>query len=212
MSESWAPEEEARSSADRHVRPKDWPEVSEGGSKFKKFRFRVLSSVSKGWSGWAENDGKPKPVRAKTENGFPAGIRWQENKFNKGKLDAPKEAWCFVVLDVDADTEKVWELTQFSIMKAFRSVVSEWGNPSEYDLVCKQGKSKDGKVEYTLTVHPSGKTPLDPAKAARWHELLEAGFDIEKMWTGGDPFPKAAPAAHSDSGGTGSHGNDDLPF
>lgn len=202
----WAPEEADRSSGDRWVNPKKWPDVKEDGKTIKRFRFRVLSPVSTGVEWWGE-DGKP--GRAKDRSLVPHGTKFQPSKFNPGKFETPKDIWAFVVLDVDADTEKVWTVTQATIRNALKAVTAEWGSPFDYDLVCKQGKASDGKIAYSMTVHPSGKAPLGEAQAARWNALKAAGFDLEALWTGGDPFP-SAPAASDSGANAGS--SDDLPF
>lgn len=204
MSDGWAPEETSSSSGDRWVNPKKWEEVKEDGKVVKRFRFRVLTPVSTGLEGWTTEN---KPLRAKHEGGIPPGTAWQESRFNPGKQEKPKAAWAFAVLDVDADTEKVWVLTQATIKNAFKSVTAEWGSPFEYDLVCKQGKASDGKTVYSLTVHPSGKCPLKPEAAARWEQMKADGFDLEQVWCNGYPFPSAGA-----SNAPAPAGDDEVPF
>lgn len=206
----WAPPDEGRSSAKRYVRPKDWAEYSEGGKKLKKFRFRVLTSVLKCWVGWPE--GGRQPLRAETQNGFPAGTTWRKSQYKdeksgEAKYDVPKEAWLFAVWDPEQSAVKVWELDQFSLMKAFRSVTQEWGSPFEYDLVAKQIQGTP--IAYELVVHPSGKTPLDAQAREAWAQLQADGFDLRKMLTGGDPFPSAAAGG---GGGAGARSDDGVPF
>ena len=197
----WAPEESSSSSAGRWVNPKDWEEVTEDKKPVKRFRFRVLSSVSTGAEVWGD-DGKP--YRAKTAKEL-SGIKpRQDGKFGPDKV---KDVWAFVVLDVDADTEKVWTVHQATVRNALKSVTAEWGDPFGYDLVCKQGKSSDGKTIYSMTAHPSGKVPLGPAQAERWAALKAAGFDLEALWTGGDPFPSSGA-----SGGGAADASSDIPF
>ena len=201
----WAPEEQARSSSDRWVNPKKWEEVTEDKKPVKRFRFRVLTPVSVGWEVWGTDD---KPHRAKTKAEL-ASVELRDDRFNPGKKEQPKETWAVGVVDVDAQMVKVWTFALATVKNAFRSVTAEWGSPFDYDLVCKQGKASDGKTVYSLTVHPSGKTPLAGAGADEWAAMKAAGFDLEAVWTGGDPFP-SAPAASDSGGNVGAAG--DLPF
>ena len=204
MSDAWAPEDEQRSSSDRWVNVKQWEEVKEDGKTVKRFRFRVLTPVSVGLEGWTSEN---KPLRVKFEGAIPPGTKWQESRFNPGREEKPKPTWAFAVLDVDADVEKVWTITQATIKNAFKAVTAEWGAPFDYDLVCKQFKTSDGKTAYSLTVHPSGKCPLKPEQSARWEKMKADGFDLEQVWVNGNPFPSSGSAS-----GRAVANDNDVPF
>lgn len=209
----WAPEEQARSSSDRWVNPKKWGEVTRDKKTVKEWRGRILSSpVSVGYEVWGD-DGKPH--RSKTKAGLANITPRQDGKFGPDKI---KLNWAIALGDIATDAVVVWTISQVSIQDALRGIVAKWGSPEAknepfgYDILVTQYK-KDGKTFYAMEVpgaeNGTARYACPPAIAAEWNALKAAGFDLEALWSGGDPFP-SAPAASDSGGNVGS--NNDLPF
>ena len=75
MSDSWAPEEQERSSSTgRFANPKNWLEVKEGKRTYQKFRFRVLGPAVSGMVAWSADN---KPFRFRSEKDIPADFNWR---------------------------------------------------------------------------------------------------------------------------------------
>lgn len=190
----WAPEEPALSKGpSRYVQPKNWLEVTENKKKVQVFRFRVLSHAVAGVVSWGE-DGKP--YRFRSEADIPADFkpRLQDKGKHKGKPELPKLFWAFAVWDYETALVKVFEMTQQSLRDAIRGYVPTWGPPTKYDIVAKR-QMVDGFWEYSAVNQP----PADPDAAAvvAWNECVAAGFDLSRLFDGGDPF--SAPAAAPDA-------------
>ena len=209
----WAPAEESRSSSDRWVNPKKWTERAEKGRKFKSWRGRILSSpVSVGYEIWGE-DGKPS--RAKTAAGLAHIKPRQDGKFGPDKI---KRQWAIAFGDVEAGQVVVWTIHQKMIQDGLAEKVTKWGKPENanepfgYDVVVTQ-YVKDGKTLYSVDVpgaeDGTARYACPPAIEAEWTALKAAGFDLEALWTGGDPFP-SAPAASGSGANVGTA--NDLPF
>lgn len=188
----WAPEEPALSKGpSRYVQPKNWLEVTENKVKVQVFRFRTLASAIAGVVVWGE-DGKP--YRFKAEADIPVGfkVRLQDKGKHKGKPELPKLFWAFPVWDYEQALVKVFEMTQQSLRDGIRGYIPEWGAPTGYDLVAKR-KMVDGFWEYSIVNQPP--KPLDENAVTAWSEAQAAGFDLSRLFDGGDPFSAPAPAA-----------------
>ena len=201
-----------RSSKDRYVNTKDWPEYVKDGQKFKAFRARIISRKSVGWEIWGADD---KPHRGRTESDL-ANIPRRDNKFEPGEKEKPREVVAYLVLDIDADTEKLLPIHQWGIRKGLASEMAEWGVPSsgevfDYDFLFIQRKDK-GKVVYEVKVADAAKGTakyaLQPEQLERIAALKAAGLNLDAYWDGGDPFPSAT----SSGDAAGSVDSSDLPF
>lgn len=208
---TWAPEEQQRSSSDRWVNPKKWDEVVRDKKPVKEWRGRILSSpVSVGYELWGD-DGKPH--RAKNKADLSHIKPRQDGKFGPDKI---KLVWAIAFGDIAANSVVVWTITQVSIHDALRSIVAKWGAPEAkndpfgYDVLVTQYK-KDGKTFYAIEVpgaeSGTARYACPQIIASEWDQMKRDGFDLEALWSGGDPFPSA--------GGSNSPAppdNDDVPF
>lgn len=211
MGNEWVPEDEQRSGAERWVRPKDWMEARVDGQKVQLFRARLISSITKGYEVWG-TDGKPH--RAKTAEALSGVEPRADGKYGPDKV---KEIWAGLFLDVDGDIEKCWTFSLWGVKSGLRSAISEWGAPESgtvfpYDFVFVKGTDK-GKTVYSVRVADAAKGTarydLRPDQLERINGLYAAGFDLEAIFAGGDPFPSSTAA--SDSGGNVG-ADDSLPF
>lgn len=209
MEDDFIPKDEQRSSADRWVRTKDWPEAKVDGQKVNYFRARLISKITAGYEVWGD-DGKP--YRAKTKAGLSHIKPRQDGKFGPDKVN---EIWAGLFLDVDADVEKVWTFSLWGVKSGLRSAIAEWGKPEDgtifpYDFVFQKGQEK-GKTVYSVKVADASKGTaryaLKPEQVERINALFAAGFDLESIFDGGDPFPQAA-----DGGASSVPDSGDLPF
>lgn len=164
--------------------PKDYEIPTE--SRYMKFeegenRFRVLGEAIIGTEYWMEKDGERKPVRVKPNTPVPIG----EVAINDltGNPDI-KHFWMFPVYNYKAKKVQLLELTQKTIMRAIKDLVSnqKWGDPKEYDIVVTRGK--DGqKTSYTTMPDPK-ETLTDEIKK----EYKDTLIDLNQIWKGEDPF------------------------
>lgn len=186
----------------RFVQPKNWLEVKVGKQVVQQVRLRILGSPVAGLVGWTHDN---KPLRARDAAGFPAGQRWRMGKDSKGqeREERPKEFWAMPVWEYgEAGSEsgvKVWEVPQAGIRDALRALVPIKGAPTGYDVVVQRsGKGFDTK--YSVTALDSSPIPTEALVA--WQQVQAAGFDLEALFDGGDPFSPAGPEAASvaDSG------------
>lgn len=209
MSDGWVPEDEGRSSADRYVKPANWKEARIEGQAVQLWRARLASRIVRLWEVWDEDN---KPHRAATKGELSHIKPRQEGKFGPDKV---KEIWAALFLDVDADREVVWTISQWGVMSGLKEQIAEWGTPAEgvifdYDFVFVKGKAK-GKTVYSVRVADASKGtaryPLTPEQVDRINALYSDGFDLEKLKTGGDPFPSAGA-----SNAPAPAGDDDVPF
>lgn len=191
----WAPDEpEQRRTSGRFVQPKNWLEVKEGKRLYQKFRCRVLGPAIAGVVAWTADN---KPARFKSEADIPEGFNWrlQDKGPHAGKRELPRSFWAFPVWDYETNEVRVWEVTQAGLKDALRALTGnpEWGSPLGYDVTAtREGKGLETK--YALAPSPKSAVPLEAAGA--WNDAVAAGFDLNRLYDGGDPFsaPAAAPA------------------
>lgn len=190
----WAPEEpEQRRTSGRFVQPKNWMEVKEGKRTYQKFKCRVLGSAVAGVTVWTADN---KPHRFKSEADIPAGLdyRLQDKGPHAGKKELPKGFWAFPVWDYEVQEVRVWEVTQAGLKDALRALATnpEWGSPLGYDVTAtREGKGLDTK--YALS--PSPKSAVPDAAVVAFNDAVAAGFDLSRLFDGGDPFSAPTAAA-----------------
>lgn len=195
--DGWAPEEpEQRRTSGRFVQAKNWMEVSEGTGKsrrtFQRFKCRILGKALAGIVAWTADN---KPARFKSEADIPEDFNWRlhSDGQHKGKKEFPKAFWAMPVWDYEVSEVRVWEVTQSGLKDALRSLAAnpEWGSPLGYDVtVTREGKGLNTK--YALSPSPKSAVPVEAAQA--WNDAVAAGFDLERLFGGGDPFSGAAAA------------------
>lgn len=200
MSENdgWLPEapEVPSSGGGRYDRIADWVEVPRKvGRKtisFYERRCRILGPGVSGLLAWSTDN---KPFRFRPNEKVPADFKFRDNKYDPGKKESPAEfiaypAWVYPGF-------KIIELAKFGLTSNFRSLAAKNGRPDGYDIVLVKGENEKGKVFYTceLYVPEDGqvKSPVPAEAAAAYAEAVAAGFDLNRLFDGGDPF--SAPAA-----------------
>ena len=160
------------------------PKTEGGYFKFEKGqnKFLILSSAITGWEYW-NNDNKPVRVKAAPET-TPTDIRLDKD----GLATKTKHFWAFAVWSFKAEEVQLLEITQSSIRSNIQSIMEneEWGTPvMSYALtVGRTGEALD--TEYTVT--PSPKKELDKAIVEAWENVQKKGFDLNELFTGGNPF------------------------
>lgn len=199
MSNDWMPEEpQGRSSMSRYVQPKSWQEFKEKGGIVQRARYRILDRGIGGFVGFTKAN---KPIRARQLIDFPPGTEWREGKDEKGNArpELPRAFFAFPVWDYEAapgdgttGAVLIWEMPQKALRDALSAIVKAWGPPTGYDVqVERKGKGFD--TEYSLVNLPP--TPMPAAAAAKWDALANSGFDLTKLYDGGDPFPTSLATA-----------------
>ena len=196
--DGWAPPEPERASlSNRFVSPKNWMEVTEGSGKGKRvlqrFKCRILGKAISGFTAWSADN---KPLRVRAEGDVPADFNWRlkDDGPHKGKRELPKTFWAFPVWDYETSEVKVWEVSQAGIRDAIGGFARnpDWGSPLGYDITVERtGKGLDTKY----AVAPSPKTAVPGDAAAAFNDLVAGGFDLDRLFDGGDPF--SAPAAEA---------------
>jgi len=165
--------------------PSDYKEPSTAGKYVKMkepgtYRYRILDSPMTAFTGWTTGD-KPKPVRSiGNDPGFwnLAGV----------EPDEVRHVWILPVWNYLTSSVQVWEIGQQTIRKAIKTYADnpKWGMPTAYDIaVTRTGTGLDN-TEWTVIAEP--KEPMTPECAAAWDDCVAAGFDLNRLLDGGDPF------------------------
>jgi len=132
--------------------------------------FRVLGSAIIGYEYWNTDS---KPVRSKEQfTSVPANAKLPFKS---------KHFWAFPVYSYKYKRVQVLELTQSTIMGAMQALIKneKWGDPTKYDVtITRRGEKLD--TEYSVMPEPHTPAP----------EVDMPEIDLEKLYTGEDPFKK----------------------
>jgi len=166
--------------------PPDYkPPTNEG--KYLKFkepetRFRFLDSPIRGWLGWKDK----KPVRKPNLGDF------TEKDVDGGDLSKVRHFWAAPVWGYALKRVQVLEITQATIQRTIWNLARDpdWGSPLGYDIVVTSSAPGSKETEYTVLPRPQ--RPAGVTVDDAWAEARMQGFDIARLWTGGDPFNDAA--------------------
>lgn len=164
--------------------------VPKGNTQYLRFdeevtEFLPLDSAIVGWEYWNTDE---KPVRLSEEPEDHAslpGIRKEKD----GTYNV-KHFWAFPVIDMleVKPKVKVLEITQKGVMKAIRSYTTnpKWGSPvMKYSFTVK--KEGEGlKTKYETMANPAGE--LSEGIKTVWENAKMQGFDLTRLFNGGDPF------------------------
>lgn len=130
-----------------------------------------------------------KPVRSHTAfEEMPEDIRIDTKT---GKPEKIKPFWAFPVYDFNPKAVikiKVLQITQKTVMKQMLALIKnpKWGSPVlKYSLTVTRDDSGD-ITAYSVMPNPMAEMPEEVAAA--WEKALAGGFDINRLFTGGDPF------------------------
>jgi hypothetical protein len=153
-------------------------------------KFRILGAAVLGNEFWVNIDGKPKSIRR------PMG-----HPISPSELDADSEIkhfWAVPVWNYASKSVAVLTITQKAIQKALTKLAQNkaWGSPTGYDIVIT--KSGSGmETSYEAIAEP--KTPLDADIEKAWKEVQSVGFDLDAIFSDGDPFaPTSGPITETD--------------
>lgn len=152
-------------------------------------KFLILSSALIGWQYW-NLDGKPVRVKDEPEN-TPADIR----RDKEGKPERVKHFWAFAVWNYEEEKVQILEITQSTIMRAVTALVQndDWGTPIMTYPITITREGKDLTTKYNVTPSPAKPVPEEIKK--EWAEVLEWGFDLKRLFEGGNPFTAETPEA-----------------
>ena len=168
---------------------KDYQEPSTGNNRYLRLqkdqtaKIRILGSFEDGsgvmgWVGWeTTEDGSRRPTRGtEDEKGTVQGKSEEKAKF----------FWALPVYDYEAQSLKVWEITQKTIRDQISMLAGDddFGNPNHYDI--KVSRTGDGyDTEYKVNALP----PKDLTKEVQ--EVIDTELihiKMKELFTGGDPF------------------------
>jgi hypothetical protein len=186
MAESWLPENyEVPGGKGRYMR------LAAGDNKF-----RVLDRPLLGYQGWNVDDkGRMHPVRKPLDTFEPDEV----------DLKTVRHFWAMPVFNYSTGAIEVLSITQATVQKAIRQLAfdPDWGSPGRYDIVV----SRDGSgLDTKYSVRPQPPKPLPADIRDQWREMKSNGFDMTRLFNGGDPFGEQAPQAKQ------SDEDENLPF
>ncbi len=122
--------------------PSDYMKLEDGLNSI-----RILSSAITGYEYWNTDN---KPVRSK--------ICWDElpediKPDKQGKYTI-KHFWAFVVWNYSLNRVQILQLTQSTIQKQIKALVSnpKWGNPKMYDIAITRSEESNGITSYKVSL------------------------------------------------------------
>lgn len=144
-------------------------------------KFLPLDSAISGHEYWNTEN---KPIRSKERPENPRDLRLN----NDGTPSAIKHFWAFPVIDCATGEVKVLEITQKNVQQSIREYVAnpEWGDPVLNYTFTVTRKGEGFETKYTTMANPAKEIPAE--WLAAWEEAKKAGFDITRLFQGGDPF------------------------
>lgn len=158
-------------------------------------RFALLSDEPlEFYEAWGEGpDGKAKPFRFASEptpDDITMAMGDYTRRLNRDGtgFEAVKFSIALPVYNYDAAEIQILSLTQKSIIRELDAVsqTEDYADITATDFTL--GKEGSGlSTEYKLMPVPRRKG-ADATIAAAWEEAKAAGFDLERMMTGGNPF------------------------
>jgi len=162
--------------------PKDYKEPSGNYLKLTvgEHNFRIMSSAIVGYEYWSKDS---KPIRSKTPFKATPNIKLD----NEGNATRTNFFWAFIVYNHDDDAIQILELTQRSIQKSIKTLITnkKWGDPKGYDLsITRVGDGFD--TEYTVMPNPA--TVLPQSVIDRF---LSTKINLEALYEGTNPFQEA---------------------
>ena len=168
--------------------------LADGGS----VRFALLSPEPlEGYEAWGvSSDGQQKPFRLLTQP-TPEDVTKdlgefepREGRGGPGTTDV-KEFMAVPIYNYEVGAVQVFSLTQKSIMREFDQIsqMDEYDDILAWDFIISR-KGLELLTRYALRPVPRKKGSQEHIDAA-WIEAKEAGFDISRLLTGGNPFKVA---------------------
>ena len=147
-------------------------------------RVRILAPPIIGWIGWTA---ARKPLRRPVDPAEPLIPTIDPEEVVVDDKNTIRKFWALPVWDYATKRMKVWEIGQSTIQGPIKELAEnpEWGDPRRYDLIVKRTTTGD-RTSYT--VMPTPKKRADEVIVAAWKEATAAGFDLSRLFAGGDPF------------------------
>lgn len=162
--------------------------VPQGESKYMKFeqgdnKFRVLDKPIFGWLAWKEDSEGKHPVRF-TMDAKPVDL----HEYAEQRVT---HFWAMPVWNINTKSIQVLEITQKSVQKAIEALArnEDWGSPIGYNITVKREGEKLN-TEYFINPSPHTDLPLEAKQA--YDDAKMQGFDIGRLYEGGDPFGASA--------------------
>lgn len=114
----------------------------------------------------------------------------REGRSGPGTADV-KFAIAVPIWNYEAGAVQVMQITQKSLLRELDALSQQedYANLLEWDMTISK-KGSGLSTEYRLRPAPRKKGSQDAIDAA-WKEALDAGFDLERLLTGGNPFKAA---------------------
>lgn len=177
--------------------------VPKGDSKYLKLEkgqteFLPLSSPVLGFEYWNVDN---KPVRLKEQPNNPANlpdIRATEDENGNVKYRV-NHFWAFPVIDCGDGKVKILEITQKTIQNDIRAYTKnpKWGSPVLKYTITINREGDKFETKYTVMANPASEIPEE--WKAEWKRVQDAGFDLEALFSGGDPFTAEIPEVTQDT-------------
>jgi hypothetical protein len=166
--------------------PNDYtPPKKEGG--YKKLeegdnKVRILGDAVVGYEYWTTEN---QPVRSKLYPETTPNIKTDQN--GKTRIN---EFFAFLVWDYEDSKIKIMEITQPSIKESLYNlhIDEAWGHPRNYDLNIKRTGKSFNDTKYDVVPKPPAELTAEIGKA-----LEECKIDLEKLFTGENPFEATEP-------------------
>lgn len=147
--------------------------------------FLILGSAILGFEYW---NIEGKPVRLKDRPaGLPTDIRLDE----QGRPEKVKHFWAFPVWNCREHKIQILEITQKMIMGALQTLArnEKWGDPILTYTITVSRKGSGLNTEYNTVPNPKSDTS---EVAKEWERVKQDGFDINRLFSGDDPFQPAS--------------------
>lgn len=143
-------------------------------------KFRILEKPIFGWEAWTEDAEGKHPVRFKMD-AKPVDLR----QYKDQKVS---HFWAMPVWDFNSEAILVLQITQKTIQQALEGFArnEDWGSPLGYNITVNRKGDTQLTTEYTVTPSPHSDVPMDAED--QFASLKAGGFDISRLYTGGDPF------------------------
>jgi len=146
------------------------------------YTFRIMSSPILGYEAWSDN-----PEGGRTPKRTPMNKPFDLATDGVDPADI-KHFWAFIVWNYKAEMLQIMEITQSTIQKAIKALVSnaKWGDPKGadgYDIVITRSGLTMQDTNYSVTPNPKEK--LDK-KVVEAYE--KANINLEALFESKDPF------------------------
>ena len=144
---------------------------------------------------WGTLDGASKPFRfdyEPTPDDIAAELGDYEPREGRGGPGTVDIKFCISapVFNYDTGNVQVWSINQKTILKELDSIsqMDDYDNDlTSIDLIIGKEIQANGIPKYTVRPVPKKKGSQEHVVAA-WVEAQEAGFDLERLLTGANPF------------------------